>query len=194
MKTLVTLATVLLIFVSCSNNNSTAKENTSSNSETASSGTATTTENNNDGSIDDVLAGYLDLKNALTNDNGKNAANAANQIAVTLAKVDESTFTSEQKKVYGQLKDDINEHADHIGSNSSNIAHQREHFELLSNNMVDLVKAMGSSQTLHRDFCPMYNNKKGAYWLSETKEIKNPYYGSEMLKCGEVKEEIKAKG
>ena len=28
---------------------------------------------------------------------------------------------------------------------------------------------------------------QGAYWLSEFKEIKNPYFGDAMLKCGEVK-------
>ena len=29
----------------------------------------------------------------------------------------------------------------------------------------------------------MANNNKGGYWLSEKKEIANPYYGSKMLKC-----------
>jgi hypothetical protein len=37
----------------------------------------------------------------------------------------------------------------------------------------------------------MYNNNKGASWLSETKEIKNPYLGKKMPDCGEVKEEIR---
>jgi hypothetical protein len=37
----------------------------------------------------------------------------------------------------------------------------------------------------------MHNNKKGAIWFSETKEIKNPYLGSKMLTCGEIQEEIK---
>ena len=37
----------------------------------------------------------------------------------------------------------------------------------------------------------MYNEGKGAIWLSETKEIKNPYLGGKMLTCGEVQEEIK---
>jgi Cu(I)/Ag(I) efflux system membrane fusion protein len=31
-------------------------------------------------------------------------------------------------------------------------------------------------------------NNKGAYWLSETKEITNPYFGASMLACGEVKQ------
>ena len=37
----------------------------------------------------------------------------------------------------------------------------------------------------------MYDNDKGAYWISDTKEVKNPYYGASMLECGVVEEEIK---
>jgi hypothetical protein len=37
----------------------------------------------------------------------------------------------------------------------------------------------------------MYNNGKGASWLSETKEVKNPYMGKSMPTCGTLKEEIK---
>ena len=37
----------------------------------------------------------------------------------------------------------------------------------------------------------MANDKKGAFWISESKEIKNPYLGKKMPTCGEVKEEIK---
>jgi Cu(I)/Ag(I) efflux system membrane fusion protein len=35
--------------------------------------------------------------------------------------------------------------------------------------------------------CPMANNDKGADWLSKEKEIRNPFFGSSMLSCGEVK-------
>jgi len=185
-----------VIYTACGNNTNTPKES-GANKDTSSQASNTTINNNEGkkaGTINDVVSGYLNLKNALTNDNGKEAASAAIEITVALTKVDELTLTPEQKKVYSDVKDDIKEHAEHIGSNGSNIAHQREHFDLLSHDMIDLVKATGSSQTLYKDFCPMYNNKKGASWLSETKEIKNPYYGKEMPKCGEVKEEIKPKG
>jgi len=182
-------------FIACSNNNS-SKESSATNTDTTSQ--APTTNNNsvaeNTGIINDVVSRYLSLKNALTNDNGSEAASAAKGIGESLTKVDESSLTPEQKKMYDEVKDDIKEHAEHIGANGSDIKHQREHFDLLSKDIIDLVKATGSSQTLYRDFCPMYNNKKGASWLSETREIKNPYYGKEMPKCGEVKEEIKAKG
>jgi len=191
----IVLLAASILYSACGNNNDNSKE-TSVNNDTASQAgdTANSNEVKSTGTINDVVTGYLNLKNALTNDNGKGAASAANEMTTTLAKVDESAFSSEQKKVYNEVKDDIKEHAEHIGSNDSNIEHQREHFDLLSQDMIELVKATGSTQNLFKDFCPMYNDKKGASWLSETKEIKNPYYGKKMRECGEVKEEIKAKG
>lgn len=84
----------------------------------------------------------------------------------------------------------MKEHAQHISNNAGKIAHQREHFDMLSSGMYDLVKAVKPSQTLYKDSCPMFNDKKGAIWLSEVKEIKNPYYGNKMLTCGEQQEEI----
>lgn len=31
---------------------------------------------------------------------------------------------------------------------------------------------------------------EGAYWFSDSKEIRNPYFGDVILKCGETKEKI----
>ena len=186
---------ITLGFMACSNNEN-SNESATVNKDTSSQSVSTNNsiEQTKSGTINDVVSGYLSLKNALTNDNANEAASAAKGINESLTKVNELDLNADQKKVYDDVKDDIKEHAQHIADNSSKIDHQREHFDLLSRDIIDLVKATGTSQTLYRDFCPMYNNKKGAYWLSETKEIKNPYYGKEMLKCGEVKEEIKAKG
>jgi Cu(I)/Ag(I) efflux system membrane fusion protein len=38
--------------------------------------------------------------------------------------------------------------------------------------------------------CPMADSNKGADWLSKEKEILNPYFGQDMLTCGEVKKKI----
>ena len=62
---------------------------------------------------------------------------------------------------------------------------------MLSKDMYDMVKTFGAGQTLYQDFCPKYNDNKGATWLSETKEIKNPYMGKKQPTCGTMKEEIK---
>jgi hypothetical protein len=34
-------------------------------------------------------------------------------------------------------------------------------------------------------------NNKGAYWISSSKDILNPYFGDKMLKCGRVDSEVK---
>jgi hypothetical protein len=44
---------------------------------------------------------------------------------------------------------------------------------------------------MYKDFCPMYNDNKGAFWLSETKKISKPYLGKAMPECRTVQEEIK---
>ncbi len=147
-------------------------------------------DSNADASIKDIVSGYLNLKNALVNDNGKEAATAGKEIVEAMNKLDKGSLTAEQKKIYEEVEEDAREHAEHIGTNADKIDHQREHFEMLSKDMYDLVKTFGATQILYQDYCPMYNENKGATWISETKEIKNPYFGKKMLKCGELKEEM----
>ncbi len=69
---------------------------------------------------------------------------------------------------------------------------QRAQYITLSKDMIALVKSTGlNSGELYVDSCPMANDGKGAAWLSAIKEIKNPYFGEEMMTCGQVKETIK---
>ena len=137
----------------------------------------------------EIIAGYLQLKNVLAKDNGKEAAAAGNAMVALLATVDMKTMPEKQMKSYMEIADDLKEHAEHIGMNADKIAHQREHFQMLSKDITDLVKTFGNGgQTLYKDFCPMANDGKGAIWISETKDIKNPYLGKAMPTCGSVKE------
>ena len=140
----------------------------------------------------EIITGYLQLKNALTKDNSKDAAAAGNAIVATLATVDMKSLSAEQMKSYMEIADDLKENAEHIANNTGKLDHQREHFEMLSKDMADLVKTFGNGgQTLYKDFCPMFNDGKGASWISETKEIRNPYLGKAMPTCGTMKAEIK---
>lgn len=140
--------------------------------------------------MQEMVTQYLQIKNALANDNGKDAASAGNAFVASMGKMEKTSLSADKKKIWENLADDAKEMAEHIGRNADKIAHQREHFDMLSSDMYDMVKAFGSGQTIYQDFCPIYNNKKGATWLSETKEIKNPYLGKKMPACGSVKEVI----
>lgn len=77
-------------------------------------------------------------------------------------------------------------------SNASDVEVQRTAFAALSADFITRVKASGvNSGEIYVEYCPMAMNDKGASWLSNEKDIKNPYYGESMLTCGEVKETIK---
>lgn len=149
-------------------------------------GDATSNEN-----FSELYAHYQHLTFALSSDNDKEAANASKGMLEALSKIKSDGFSAEDKTTYEDIAADIKEHAEHISDNVGNIAHQREHLVTLSKDFYDIAKEFGTEKPLYKVFCPMYNDNKGAYWLSDNKEIKNPYYGEAMLTCGEVQEELK---
>ncbi len=130
---------------------------------------------------------YLEVKNALIENNSSGAASASEKILTAMKAFDKSLLSADQKKVYDDIEADLKEHAEHISKNK--VEHQREHFTMMSKDMYDIVKAFGAGMTLYHDHCPMY--KDGSMWLSETKEIRNPYYGDKMMTCGSVEEMFK---
>lgn len=144
---------------------------------------------NSNASINEVVANYLKLKNALVNDNSKEAANSGNALIATIGKVDMNSISKEQMKDYMDIAESAKENAEHIGDNAGKLDHQREHFVMLSKDMNDLIQLFGTSQKLYLDFCPMADDNKGAVWISETKEITNPYFGKDMATCGSIKKE-----
>ena len=182
------LALVTATITSCSSNGS---KQTSTGNDTIPATAQSTNTTGKSALATEVVSNYLQLKNALVNDNSKDAATAGKAISENILSINEADLTAEQRKVYEDVKDDIKEHGEHIGNNAGKIEHQREHFEMISKDVYDLVKVVGSEQTLFKDHCPMYNDGKGADWLSEVKDIKNPYLGKKMPTCGTVKEEIK---
>ena len=142
--------------------------------------------------ITEITGDYLQIKNALTNDNGSEAATGGKAMHEAIGKLDKSLLTAVQKKVFDNIEESLNEDAEHIGKNGDKVEHQREHFASMSEAMYLLVKAFGAGKTIYHDHCPMYNQSQGgAMWLSETKEIRNPYYGSKMITCGSAEEVFK---
>jgi Cu(I)/Ag(I) efflux system membrane fusion protein len=55
-----------------------------------------------------------------------------------------------------------------------------EHFVPLALNGKDMANPLFIQK------CPMANSNKGAIWISNEEEIRNPYYGNAMLSCGSV--------
>ena len=76
-------------------------------------------------------------------------------------------------------------------SSTTDISKQRMAFAAFNDAFYASLKAFGLQQgTVYYQYCPMANGDKGAFWLSNIEEIENPYFGDEMLKCGETRETL----
>ena len=135
-----------------------------------------------------IIDGYLAIKNGLTDDDKDAAAKGGKALLDAFSKFDMTALTENEHKEYMEIYENAKEQAEHIVK--SPIDHQREHFEVLSTDINDLIILVGTDKTLYQDFCPMANGGKGAIWLSEIKDIKNPFYGSKMLTCGKIQKQI----
>ncbi len=135
-----------------------------------------------------IVNAYLQIKNGLVATDKSATAKGATALLKAFKEFDMSKLSGNTHKEYMEILENAKEQAEHI--EKSPIDHQREHFEVLSTDITDMIALLGTEKTLYQDHCPMANDGKGADWLSETKDIKNPYFGSKMMKCGSVKKQI----
>lgn len=149
------------------------------------------TENNQ--SLNNVYAAYIKVKNALTTDNGDSVRIAAIALFNSIDKVPMEKLPAEQHKVWMQYATKLSYNAEHI-KGTTELEHQREHFMALSTDIYKAMKALNiNTADIYYQYCPMANDGKGAYWVSDKSKIANPYMGKMMPTCGSTKETIKAK-
>ncbi|MCQ6957210.1 DUF3347 domain-containing protein [Mucilaginibacter aquariorum] len=137
-----------------------------------------------------ILNAYYEVKNALVIGTATTVNAKAKDLITALTSISATQLTAKEKAVWSKYADKLKFDARHI-SESADISHQREHFASLSLNMFELVKSLKiNTAIVYRQYCPM----KKSYWLSESSTIENPYYGDQMLTCGEVKETLDPSG
>jgi hypothetical protein len=136
--------------------------------------------------VDKITTSYIGVKNALV---GSNATLAKTRSAELLAMLSTPVkgLQPAQQKLMATYLDKLQFDSRHI-SETTVIDHQREHFASLSKNMYSLLSGLKlNSATVYQQYCPM----KKAAWLSESEDIRNPYYGDDMLECGKVTATLK---
>ena len=136
-----------------------------------------------------VYDNYINLKDALVEDNSVQASSDAKKLISSFRKIDMKLLKGEVHKQWMTLEGHIQSSASSI-SKSSEIETQRDHFKKLSTHLIKAVQLFGVNEKVYVEFCPMADNNNGAYWLSKEEQILNPYFGDTMLKCGEVKQTI----
>ncbi|MDQ2658603.1 MAG: DUF3347 domain-containing protein [Bacteroidota bacterium] len=141
--------------------------------------------------LSSLFAAYIDLKDAFVSSDAKNIQLKASTTNDVLAGVDMNLLT-------GAAHNDWMNYVTHIKKaiveiqSGTDIEAQRESFSTLSDNLYKSAKAFGlGGEEAFYTYCPMAFNNEGAYWLSDNKTIRNPYFGDKMLTCGQVKETLK---
>jgi len=127
-----------------------------------------------DGMTGKVFQNYQQIRVALVNSNPDEVNLAAGNLAESFAGERE-----EMKSMAIAMAD------------AKDIEKQRELFSQFTEKVEPLFKESISEGAIYKQFCPMAFEGKGGYWISNVEEIRNPYYGEKMLKCGKVTETIK---
>ncbi|UOY06787.1 DUF3347 domain-containing protein [Muricauda sp. SCSIO 64092] len=162
------LIIVITGFISCKNESKQGNPKSSSNNEVAQTMELAFTNE----TIGKQFQHYIHLKTALVNTDVNEARSGAKMLM-------ENTDDAASKEMLSKI------------SESDDIEVQRTVFSDVTEKMGKLVKGSLSSGEVYQQFCPMAFNNKGGYWLSTEEEIRNPYFGDRMLKCGKVTETIR---
>jgi len=147
-----------------------------------------------------VVSKYYGLKDALVATNAIKADAAAKELNAASDSLNAFLQVHSSKDNAATLNDVLHPYVDTITRQSASITNindktcepQRMAFGTISSAMFGLLKAANLEHAgVYHEFCPMAFNEKGAYWLSDESEIKNPYFGKKMLECGEVTDSLK---
>jgi Cu(I)/Ag(I) efflux system membrane fusion protein len=133
---------------------------------------------------------YIMMTDAFVATNAEEVSVHAQKVKSALQNVDMALLQGEAHMEWMTHLEVLNRTIDQI-SGSKDISDQRLAFAELNNTFYKSIKSFGLDQgTAYYQYCPMANGDVGAYWFSTQKEIANPYFGDEMLRCGETRETL----
>ncbi|MEL1254930.1 DUF3347 domain-containing protein [Flavobacterium sp. DGU38] len=136
--------------------------------------------------LQSVYDAYFNVKDALIKSDSKLTSAKATALLTAISAVKMDKLKNNEHTVWMKVVKKLTADAKSI-SGTTDLKKQRETFKSLSKSTYDLIKVSNPEQPVYKQYCPMAD----ADWLSKEKAVKNPYYGSSMLTCGNVVETIK---
>lgn len=177
MKKIIFLATLICYtsIAALAQHDHSSHQNQSTNSQTGTTTKATVIDGSSQQQLSQLLSSYFNIKNALVTGDAASAASNADLFLKTANTIDFNVISEGNVHILSKDAGKI--------SSTKDLKKQRQYFVDLSSNMATAAKSLKlSNQPIYLQYCPM----KKAAWLSSDKQIRNPYYGSSMLTCGEV--------
>ena len=137
-----------------------------------------------------VYDSYIQMKNSFVASDADEVRKKAEIVKSNLQKVDMGLLEGDAHMIWMKKLDELESEITAIAS-ITNIATQRISFAVFNDAFYASLKAFGLHHgTVYYQYCPMANGDKGALWISDIEEIENPYFGDDMLKCGETRETL----
>ncbi|MBS1772137.1 MAG: DUF3347 domain-containing protein [Bacteroidetes bacterium] len=140
-----------------------------------------------------LLDAYYELKNAFVATNSTDVRTKSSALqkeaasAINTLKRDSTQY----KLIQPYFDTLINNNQLILNTKDETCEVNRIHFDKVSAAIYKILKVAGLKNAgVYHQFCPMAFNDKGAYWLSNETEIKNPYFGKKMLECGEITDSL----
>ena len=131
--------------------------------------------------IVEVISDYLDLQTALSGDDAEKSV----VVATRLGERDIPEDNDTAPQVLDALRNAVAGAKD-LASRAE-LELMREAFLQLSNDAISLAPLLPEADNLFVMHCPMAFDFEGGDWLQEGDEVRNPYFGEAMLRCGEVR-------
>lgn len=132
---------------------------------------------------------YFGLKDALVKTDSQGAAAKAITLLEAIKAVDMNKLAHAEHVVWMKVMNNLMTEASTIAK-SKDIAKQRVALVSLSKAMYELLKVAPLDTPVYYQHCPMYDEGKGAHWLSKEEAVKNPFFGSQMISCGSTVETL----
>ncbi len=136
-----------------------------------------------------VFQAYLSLKNAFVASDMDSVNDLSRGMEKAVAKLEASKLTGEGL-VAAENHKSVLKHSLSQLLDKGSLREKRVHFSHISEALYCSIKSFGleTQDKIFTDYCPMAFEDRGAFWLSDAKEIRNPYFGDNMLTCGEIRE------
>jgi len=141
--------------------------------------------------LDRFLDAYFAIGDALATDDEKGARSAVKRCRDLVSRVDMALLPHAAHEAWMASLPAISS-ALNAMEESADIGALRAKFSPLSDEVAKILRGFSPAQgrAIRILRCPMAFDGRGAIWLQRDDEIRNPYFGSAMLRCGDVVETL----
>ena len=141
--------------------------------------------------LEEVVISYLALKDAFVATDAQAAGSAAEGLLEALDKVDMNLLQGDAHAFWMRRAEGLSAHTEAIKT-AEDVELQRRQFGFLSSALIETMQSFGTAgDTYYVQYCPMAFDNEGADWISHEEQIRNPYFGDQMLKCGKVTDTLR---